>query len=42
MLLIKCNLGYQSRRMNWAGQMTHMGKEEHEYWFLAGRPEGKM
>jgi hypothetical protein len=41
-LLIKHNLGYESRRMSWVGHMTYMGKKGHEYWFLAGKPEGKM
>jgi hypothetical protein len=31
----------KSRRMRWAGHVTHMGEERKMYKVLAGKPKGK-
>jgi hypothetical protein len=31
----------KSRRMRWAGHVTHMGEERNVYRVLIGKPEGK-
>ena len=32
----------KSKRMRWAGHVACMGEERGAYWFLVGKPEGKI